>query len=78
MEELFEIAKQIEFNAKAEAQAVYDYTDLIKMLGGIDIEEDKKQEIADSIQEIIADELNHQNKLQSIYTYLTTIEPNKD
>ena len=77
MEDLFEIAKLVEFNAKAEAQAVYDYTELIQQIAKRDIDDEIKEKVASNIEEIIADELNHQEKLQALYTFLTTIEANK-
>ena len=77
MEDLFEIAKLVEFNAKAEAQAVYDYTELIQQIAKKDIDDEIKEKVASNIEEIIADELNHQEKLQALYTFLTTIEANK-
>ena len=73
-----ELAKEIEFNAKAEAQAVYDYTELLGKIAESGLNENEKGGITDIINEIIADELNHQNRLQEVYTYLTGIEPNKN
>ena len=73
-----ELAKEIEFNAKAEAQAVYDYTELLGKIAESGLNENEKSGITDIINEIIADELNHQNRLQEVYTYLTGIEPNKN
>lgn len=78
MDEILEIAKAIEFNAKAEAQAVLDYTELIKMVASSQIEEETKETIIDTINEIISDELNHQMRLRQLYVSLTGIEPNKN
>lgn len=78
MNDILDIAKEVEFNEKAEAQAVYDYTELMKKVLSSDLEEDAKQEIFSSISEIISDELNHQMKLGKLYVLLTEIEPNKD
>lgn len=76
--DIFEIAKETEFNSKAEAQAVFDYTEMLKKIEESEIDEIKKEEISLVIKEIIADELNHKEKLLKIYSYLTEIEPNKD
>lgn len=78
MEELLEIAKEIEFNAKAEAQAVLDYTELLKKVLASGIDEEQVNLIADTISEIISDELNHQMKLGQLYVKLTGIEPNQN
>lgn len=76
--DILEIAKEIEFNAKAEAQAVYDYTELLKKLAESEIDEEQKEIALKNISEIIADELNHQGKLKELYSYFTDIMANKD
>ena len=78
MSELLEIAKEIEFNAKAEAQAVLDYTELLKKTLDSGIDEEQINLITDTISEIISDELNHQMKLGQLYVKLTGIEPNQN
>ena len=78
MDEILEIAKVIEYNSKAESQAVLDYTELIKMVVSSQIEEETKETIIDTINEIISDELNHQMRLGQLYVSLTVIEPNKN
>ena len=78
MDEILEIAKTIEYNAKAEAQAVLDYTELIKMVASSEIEEETKETIIDTINELVSDELNHPMKLGQLYVSLTGIEPNKN
>lgn len=75
---IFEIAKGIEFNAKAEAQAILDYTEFLKILDTLSIDGVDKEFIKDTISEIISDELNHQEKLKMLYTMLTSIKANKD
>ena len=72
------IAKLVQFNNKAEAQAIEDYTDFLNSILDSNLNEEDKTNIASVINEIISDELNHQQKLQEIYTFLTNIEPNKD
>ena len=74
----WELAKATEFNEKAEAQAVYDYTEMMKVIDLAPIMPDEKEELKAVIAEIIADELNHQEKLRQLYIRLTAIMPNKD
>ena len=76
--DILEIAKEMEFNEKAEAQAVLDYTETINKVMASDIEEETKSVVIENIREIIADELNHQMKLGELYVLLTGIEPNKN
>lgn len=76
--DILDIAKLCQFNEKAEAQAVEDYTEMIKKVMASEIDEEKKETIVNSISEIVSDELNHQMKLGELYVYLTGIEPNKD
>lgn len=78
MEDILELAKLTQFNEKAEAQAVEDYTEMINKVLASGIDEEKKETIVNSISEIVSDELNHQMKLGELYVYLTGIEPNKD
>lgn len=73
-----EIAKLCQFNEKAEAQAVEDYTEMIKQVLASEIEETQKEIIVNTISELISDELNHKMKLGELYVMLTGIEPNKD
>lgn len=75
---VLELAKSIEFNLKAEAQAVLDYTEMLKQNEMLDIEKEDKEFIKDTINEIVADELNHQEKLKMLYTMLTGIKANKN
>ena len=77
-EKILEIAKFVQFNAEAEAKAVFDYTDMIKYVADSDIDEETKEKVVATISEIIADELNHQTKLHELYTSLVGIEQNKD
>lgn len=73
------IASLTQFNMKAEAQAVDDYTAMInEVMACEDLEETEKQEIIAQIDELVADELNHQQVLQELYVYITNIEPNKN
>lgn len=78
MEDILEIAKSVQFNEKAEAQAVLDYTEMLKIILSSNIDENIKNVAVETISEIISDELNHQMKLGQLYVLLTEIEPNKD
>lgn len=75
---VLDIAKLCQFNEKAEAQAVEDYTEMIKQVLASEIDEEQKETIVNTISELISDELNHQMKLGELYVMLTGIEPNKD
>ena len=75
---ILELSKIVEFNAKAEAQAIMDYNDLIKLANESELNKEDLQEFTDNITEIIADELNHQNKLHALYSALTKIQANKE
>lgn len=75
---IFEISKGVEFNEKAEAQAVYDYSEFLRSVMESDIDDTDKKYIESVITEIISDELNHQQKLHALYTSLTGIKANKD
>ena len=72
------LAQAVEFNMKAEAQAVLDYTDMLSQTESSSLEETDKKFIKETISEIVADELNHQKKLKMLYTMLTGIKANKD
>lgn len=78
MNDILEIAKSIQFNAKAEAEAVEYYTELLRLTNESNIDETDKKYIASVISEIVSDELNHASKLQTLYTALTDIKANKD
>lgn len=73
-----ELAKLTQFNEKAEAQAVLDYTEMLKVTLMSSLEEADKKIIEETLKELIADELNHQEKLKMLYSMLTDIEPNKN
>ena len=77
--ENLELAKEIEFNEKSEAQAILDYTEFLRKLDTLpNIDGLDKEFIKYTISEIISDELNHQEKLKMLYTMLTSIKANKD
>ena len=78
MSDILRIAKDIQYNAKSEAQAIEDYTELLKMSEESNLDEADKSYVRAVIEEIIADELNHQQRLQALYSALTEIQAKKD
>jgi len=76
--DILEIANEMQGNAKAEAQAVIDYNNTIKKIMEGSLNEKTRNILINGINEIIADELNHNMKLQGYFTLLTSIEPKKD
>lgn len=75
---LLDLARGVEVNAQKEAEAVYEYTQLKGSIEIAELEKDDKEYAMDLVDEIIADELNHQKRLQEFYTRLTKIKANKD
>lgn len=75
---LAEILEKLQFNQKEEAQAIIDYTKLIADINDSILDEPTKLALAQQIEEIIADELNHQQKLFAMFVELSEIEPNKE
>ena len=78
MSDILKIAKDIQYNAKSEAQAIEDYTELLKMSEESNLDETDKSFVRAVIEEIIADELNHQQRLRALYSALTEIQAKKD
>lgn len=76
-EDILEIANQCQFNAKAEAQAIFDYDIMIMKITKSSLEEKIKKLLIASVKELISDELNHAETLAELYTMLTDIEANK-
>jgi len=73
----FDIASDLQYNAKQEAQAVLDYTNLLDKINSSKIDESTRNILIDNISELISDELNHQAVLNKLFVNLTNIEPNK-
>ena len=78
MKDIYEISAIIQENNKDEAEAIAGYSRLLDKVLLSDLEGKEKAEVSSNIREIIADELNHQERLQKLYSMLTMIEPNKD
>ena len=72
------IATELQYNIKAEATAITDYNVLLDMIGNADIPRKQKLAIISAVYEIIADEMNHQDVLQNLYTLVTGISAKKD
>lgn len=73
-----EIATELQYNIKAEATAITDYNLLLDMIDKSDIPSGQKLAIISAVYEIIADEMNHQDVLQNLYTLVTGISAKKD
>ena len=73
---MLEFARELQYNIKQEAQATEDYTNLLMTLEKSNLP--NKDEIKSVINEIISDELNHNEKLNAVYTAITGIKPNID
>lgn len=72
------VAVDIQQNIVAEADAIEKYNHLLELVSDSDIAENKKEVIKSNIYEIVGDELNHQTKLQELYTLVTGIKESKE
>ena len=72
------IASELQYNIKAEATAITDYNILLDLINSSDIPNGQKLAIISAVYEIIADEMNHQDVLQNLYTLVTGISAKKD
>ena len=73
-----DIANLIEENDKDEANAIMSYNHLLDATRNSDLPKAKKEAIESEIYEIIGDELNHQDRLKTLYSVVTKIKENKD
>ena len=73
-----DIATELQYNIKAEAMAITDYNMLLGSIDNSDIPSGQKLAIISAVYEIIADEMNHQDVLQNLYTSVTGISAKKD
>ena len=74
MNDVFEIAKSIQFNAKAEAEAVGNYTDLLQLVNESEIGDSEKIQIKNIISEIIKNNLDHSSRLQKLYVKIMGLD----
>lgn len=72
------VATDIQYNITAEADAIEKYNHLLQLVKDSDLSKSQKETIESNVYEIIGDELNHQERLQSLYTLVTGIKPDKD
>ena len=72
-----DISIEIQHNIQAEAQAVVDYNLLIDRVNESDLPTAQKEFIRAEVYEIIGDELNHQRRLELIYSAVSGIKANK-
>lgn len=75
---IFDYAAELQKNIGEEASASKSYVELLKLLNELDIPEDDKDEYADHIKEIIADELNHIEVLRELFYKITGVKPKVD
>lgn len=72
------VAHEVQENNEAEADAIKDYTKLLADIDSSVLDDTDKEFCRETINEIVADEMNHQEKLTMLYSMLTGILPNKD
>ena len=72
------IAIEIQDNIQAEARAVIDYNILLKHVRESDLPKTQVDFIEAEVYEIIGDELNHQERLKTLYSAISGIKANKD
>lgn len=72
------VADDIQRNITAEADAIEKYNHLLDLIKDSDLSANKKEVLNSNIYEIIGDELNHQTRLQELYTLVTGIKESKD
>lgn len=72
------VAHEVQENNEAEADAIKGYTRLLDSIDSSELDETDKEFCTAAINEIVADEMNHQEKLAMLYSMLTGIMPNKD
>ena len=73
-----EIANLIEFNDKEEDNAIINYNELLSAIKNSELTKSQKEFAESEIYEIIGDELNHQERLKSLYSAITNIKENKE
>ena len=78
MEKKLDIATELQQNIQAEATAIEDYNRLLKNLHESDLPRSQVELVESEVYEIIGDELNHQDRLKTLYSAITGIKENKD
>lgn len=77
-ENILKLANEMAKNVEAEADAIGKYNNALYVIEESSLDKDLKETLKEGIEEIIADELNHAEKLQEFYTMVTGIEAMKD
>lgn len=72
------IANEIQFNVVAESDAINKYNNLKACIQTSSLDVELKEAILDDVNEIISEELKHQNMLQEMYSELTGIVAEDD
>ena len=75
---VLQVSDELQCNDKEEANAIQNYNRLLDMVDKSDLPRMKKEVIQSAVYEIISDELNHQQKLQDLYSLVTGIKANKE
>lgn len=73
-----DIAIEIQDNIQAEAKAVIDYNILLKHVRESELPKTQVDFIEAEVYEIIGDELNHQERLKTLYSAISGIKANKN
>lgn len=72
------IAIEIQDNIKAEADAIRDYNVLLGHVRESNLPKSQIERIEAEVYEIIGDELNHQDRLKTLYSAVSGIKENKN
>lgn len=72
------IAVELQENIKAEADAIRDYNILLGHVRESNLPKSQIERIEAEVYEIIGDELNHQDRLKTLYSAVSGIKENKD
>jgi bacterioferritin (cytochrome b1) len=73
-----DVTDAVQQNIQEESRAIINYNTLLKSALASDMPDDVKREFKREIAEIVADELNHIDRLKDIYTYITGIVTAKE
>lgn len=77
-EQVRNVANEIQYNVTAESEAINKYTNLKACIQHSTLDAELKEAMLEDIDEIISEELKHQNMLQEIYSELTGIVAEDD
>ena len=77
-EQVRNVANEIQYNVTAESEAINKYNNLKACIQHSTLAAELKEAMLEDIDEIISEELKHQNMLQEIYSELTGIVAEDD